>query len=403
MTTIHHAIPLFPESEPILQPERNHDLLYAIVILTGKLSDFTFKFISDAELDDQIEFLLSSGALQEDLIGSSPTLEELRKACLFSFYEFHQFPGQQAWMRINKLVRIAYWIGLDQFDNHQRPRACYHPAMNPEDALAWRLLWWCVYRLDSYANLAAGTPYGIEEEIMNVCLLGDVDAASSSSPGSDTSQVGIPFTSKRLGDLWKSVPRITPCSDEMAMFNYHILTVTALRQVGRGLRRLTLSSAQVHVNEPTVLDQQISTLHLALPEHHLNPARNVLRDETPICHHQRLTNILHTHMAKLLISIMRCKHHSGAEDWLLLWQAIVENSQDMAAFAGSWSTAFILQIDPALCFILFTALIFTYLQRRSQFASVASIARLESQERALLLLLEHFGHRWTQPRMLIRK
>lgn len=73
--------------------------------------------VDDPVLDTRVELLLSSSLLEEDIAGDSPSLDQFRKACLVAFYEFHQFPGHQSWMRIGRLTRMAYRIGLDRLEN----------------------------------------------------------------------------------------------------------------------------------------------------------------------------------------------------------------------------------------------------------------------------------------------
>ncbi|KAF5253143.1 hypothetical protein FANTH_1974 [Fusarium anthophilum] len=170
--SINEAIPLFSEatasnSKDILLT-CNPELAEALLLITAKL--LGFKFASPRfDLDGRIDLILSNTTLQEDTAGDFPSLDLFRKFCLLVFYEFHQFPGQQAWVRIGKIVRLAYWMGLDRLDIIQ--------SVSPEwsnvsdaDLQNWKLVWWCVYRLDSYANLSSGTPYQVDERLVNTSL-----------------------------------------------------------------------------------------------------------------------------------------------------------------------------------------------------------------------------------------
>lgn len=373
-----------------------------ITLLTAKLTQFTFASVDPAELESLIERLLSSGALQEELFGNSPSLDQLRKACLLSFYEFHQFPGQQAWMRIAKLVRIAYWIGLDRFDTGRR----VFPGrqdMSQNEIDDWRLLWWCIYRLDSYANLASGTPYMVEEENVHTSLLKTV-AVSLQMQDQFAGPTDALFLPSRLSCLKDVLPSITSDSQETQEFNLHLVTVTAMRQVGRGLRQYLLNREKAaNTTSPKDLQDQLSVLRLSLPPHFLNPMRNALQNEGPLMHHARLVTILHLHMAKLLIAILSCGHCDEGNEWLLAWQHILETAQDIATISAQWNPTYSLCVDPAICFIIFTALIFVHLHSKSRTVLSSHSASLEHHESVLLLQLEQFARTWTLSRLLICK
>lgn len=297
-------------------------------------------------------------------------------------------------MRISKLVRIAYWIGLDQLDG-RRSRFSNHVVGSRDDMDDWRLLWWCIYRLDSYTNLAAGTPYMVDEDTVLTALVED------SVPLSHNARNSSIFLAGRLDCLWEIIPLMESWSDETMLFNMHILTVTAMRRVGQSLRHHLIRRVIDCGDDPLDLDQRLSCLRLALPAHYLNPTRNALRDETPALHHQRLIVVLHLYNAKLLISIADCRIRRGQEQWILSWQKVVETSQDIASISEQWNSAFTMQVDPAICFIIFTGLVFIHIQRKSQLTTPSAAARLERQETTLLLHLDQFAGKWTQPKMLI--
>ncbi|KAH7126062.1 hypothetical protein EDB81DRAFT_810372 [Dactylonectria macrodidyma] len=402
--TIHDAIPLFSEARLPLDGSGastcSRDLILTLLIITAKISDFTFA--SDGfDLGAHIDLTLSSASLQEDMFGDSPTLDQFRKFCLLAFYEFHQFPGQQAWMRIGKLVRIAYWMGLDRLD--------MLPALSPDwntvsedDLEGWRLVWWCVYRLDSYANLSAGTPYQINEMLVNTALLrgGQIGRAPGSWQQDSTQpRVYLPY---RQDSLLELLPAIIPDSPETVSFNLHITTVTSLRYIGRALHLRSLAPNQELVAAIADAERRLSALRLALPKNFFNPKRNAFMNESCSSHHARLVSALHLLMGQLLAALIRCGCLPEGEDWLLSWQHVLEVCQDVAAIAKQWSSTFSLSVDPAISLIAFTALIFLDLHKK--FAGVTS-TQLESEiehcETFLLLQLEQLAGSWTLPSLLI--
>ncbi|KAJ5586356.1 hypothetical protein N7450_006143 [Penicillium hetheringtonii] len=403
LDVIHDAIPIFSRQRflPSVRASLySRDLISALILITAKLTGFTFSS-DDIDIDACIDLILSSGSLQEDMFSDVPSLDQFRKACLLAFYEFHQFPGRQAWMRISKIIRMSYWIGLDHLENLRvsLPHWCEMSQHELED---WRLVWWCIYRLDSYANLSVGTPYLIDETFVNTSLIRDqpLDSLEESQPGRQ-GQLYLPSRSDRL---WELLSAVESDSQQTSSFNIHIITATVMRQVGRVLR-LTMLGQQVSTNPYiTDLERLLSSLHLALPTNYLNPIRNVSTHEKASEHHARMVNIFHLSMARLLISLMRCASREEGNEWLLSWQQVLETCQDIASLSEQWNSVFSLSVDPAISFILFTALIFLNLHKR--FAAVATFAictRIEHCENVLLLHLEQFATAWTLPRLLIRE
>ncbi|KAJ6133737.1 hypothetical protein N7523_000059 [Penicillium sp. IBT 18751x] len=397
-----------PEEEAQLQrflPSVNsslysRDLIATLVLVTAKLTGFTFHS-GRVDIDASIDLMLSSGSLEEDMFGDVPSLDQFRKACLLAFYEFHQFPGRQAWMRIGKLTRTAYWIGLDQIEKLQSSVPHWR-GMSQHDLEDWRLVWWSVYRLDSYANLSAGTPYLIDETLLNTSLVRDQTSndLQQSQPGRQE-QLYLPSKPDRL---WELLPAIASDSKQTSLLNIHIITTTAMRQVGRVLRLNMLRLQEKSSASLTDMERGLSVLRLALPTNYLNPMRNAFTEETSSEHHARLINVFHLLMARLLLSLIRCVSREEGKEWLLSWQQVLETCQDISCLSEQWNGAFSSSVDPAVSLIIFTALVFLNLHRRSAVVATSAIQNnMAHCENVLLLQLEHFAAAWTLPRLLIRK
>ncbi|KAK5988572.1 hypothetical protein PT974_10056 [Cladobotryum mycophilum] len=398
---MHDAIPIFSRARftPSLRASLySRDLILTMIVITARLTGF--KFASDNfDIDARIDFMLSSGSLQEAMFGDSPSLDQFRKACLLAFYEFHQFPGQQAWMRIGKITRIAYWIGLDRLENNQ---AIYPDwaAMSEEEVEDWRFVWWCVYRLDSYANLAAGTPYLIDETMVNTALLRD--QPWDRPPGSQLEPLKQKvYLPSQPDSLWELIPSVATDSPQTLIFNLHIITVTAMRQCARVMQLHKVRPGGEILSLLSTMNQRLCAHRLALPTNYLNPRRNALSNESALDHHARLVTILHLHMARFIISILSCIRLGEGEKWLLSWQEILETCQDIAAISEQWDSSFSLSVDPAISFIIFTAIIFLDLHKKSTPSVNADLqANCEHYQTVLLLQLEHFASIWTVPKLL---
>ncbi|KFY81292.1 hypothetical protein V500_11553 [Pseudogymnoascus sp. VKM F-4518 (FW-2643)] len=360
------------------------ELISTIVLITAKLTRYAFP-MNGHVLDACIDQLLSSSLLDGDMFGDSPTLDQFRKACLLAFYEFHQYPGNQSWMRIGKLTRMAYRIGLDRLETIRS----FYPdwsSISREDIEEWRSVWWCIYRLDSYSNLSSGTPYLIDEKLINTALMAGLHAQEI-------------FLPPQSGDLWKLIREVTS-NPETLLMNVHTITATAMRQAGLILRVHSLQAREKTISHLADVECHISTLRQALPPGWLNPSRNAFSNESHVDHHARLVTVLHLRMAQLLLAVLNCGKGEESE-WLMSWQQVLEASQDIASIAGQWDSSFCLKVDPAISFVLFTALIFLDLHKKSTAISISNlVSSIDHHMTVLRLQLEQFAHIWTLPKLL---
>ncbi|OQE35112.1 hypothetical protein PENCOP_c014G03463 [Penicillium coprophilum] len=369
----------------------NEGLISVMVTITAKLIGYKL-FPEECVLNTRIDLLLGSSLLEDDIVGDSPSLDQFRKACMLALYDFHQFPGHQSWMRIGRLTRMAYRIGLDRLE----PLRAMCPdwgCLSKEDIEEWRSVWWCIYRLDSYSNLSSGTPYLIDNSFVNTSLL--LDACELNGESS-------PLTLYLPGDsehLWKLLPTITS-NLETRMKNIHIISISAMRQAGLVAGIRLLRPQEEIASHLVKFERHLSALCLALPHGWFNPGRNAFTNESPLDHHARLITVFHLRMARLLSSIVACSRTQD-DGWMSSWQQVLETCQDIAHIAGQWNSSFCIQVDPAICFIIFTALIFLDLHMKSTgTASPELLSTIDHDKTVLRLQLDQFARIWTLPRLL---
>ncbi|KAJ5697568.1 hypothetical protein N7488_011252 [Penicillium malachiteum] len=112
-------------------------------------------------------------------------------------------------------------------------------------------------------------------------------------------------------------------------------------------------------------------------------------------------------MTRFLLAIVGCGQEKG-EAWFISWQKVLEICQDISAAVAQWDNSFFMKDDPAISFIIFTALIFFDLHKKSATAasgldevSAADLcSAIEHQQNALRLQLEQFAKSWMLPRLL---
>jgi hypothetical protein len=367
----------------------DQDLITTMAIVTVRLTQSAER--SDGpNLDAGLDSLLNSSLLDDALIGDNPSLDQFRKAYILAFYEFHQFPGHHSWLRVGRVTRMAYRIGLDRLE-YIRMLYPDWSTVSDEDMQEWRALWWRIYRLDTYSNLASGTPYLIDDTAINTSLI--LRQTKSASQG-----ILLPNT-ENLSDLLS----ILISDSETLLDNFHNITIAIMRQAGLVIRMHMLQRQGGILAQVANVERQLNTLRLALPSGWLNPRRNAFSNETPVDHHARLITVFHLRMAQLLISVAECGQ-KRADGWLLSWQRVLETCQDIASLAGQWDTAYCLTVDPAITFTIFTTLNLLPLQRTSSVTPHSSLrASIDHSITILHLQLRHFGSIWTQARLLACK
>ncbi|KAJ5371013.1 uncharacterized protein N7496_007105 [Penicillium cataractarum] len=371
----------------------SEDLISTILVITAKLTGFTVNKDDPLSLDTRLDHILSSSILEDDLIGDVLSLDQFRKAYLLAFYEFHQFPGHQAWLRVGRVTRMAYRIGLDRLD-HIRTLYPDWNTVGQEDLQEWRSLWWCLYRLDAYSNLSSGTPYLIDDTVIRTSFIQSHTAAITNA----YPELFLPPNSEDLSKVLLA----TSSSPETLLRNVHNITIAILRQAGLVIRLNLLRSQEGIVSQVAKVERQLATIRLALPPGWLNPRRNAFSNESHADHHARTITVLHLRMAQLLLSIADPGLRQGNE-WLLSWQHVLETCQDIASIADQWDSSFCLAIDPAISFTIFTAMIFLDLHKKTTIMVEHNHSSdIDHHITVLHLQLQHFAKIWTLPRLLKR-
>ncbi|PKK43361.1 hypothetical protein CI102_12213 [Trichoderma harzianum] len=400
LDNIHEGIPIFINSH-FLSDCRNlvysHDLILTIVVITAKLTGYVFT-TATFDIDSCIDEILSAGSLEEEMFGNSPSIDQFRKSCLLAFYEFHQFPGRQAWMRIGKLTRMAMWTGLDRLEIIKSKYPSWR-TMTERQLEEWRLIWWCIYRLDSYANLSSGTPYLIDETLAYTSLLQEVPGRAPIEDQHDSVHENF-LLSSHHNSLWGAISIISSQSREISSFNFHIITTTLLRAAVRAIRVHSLQQ-QPEVRCLDDIERHLSAVRLSLPTNYLNTRRNAFSNETGPDHHARLVTLFHLNLVQFLLSVINCYRREQDDEWILRWQRVYEACQDLASISEQWNSSHNLRVDPAISMIIFAALIFLDVHKKSASALVwGSHSSIEHSERVLMMQLEQLATIWTLPRLL---
>ena len=375
----------------------NRSLLLTILGVSAKIQGLTSVWANPG-LDNCLGFLLASTKIADEEISNSlVSLDNFQQACLLAYYEFHQYPGQNAWLKIGQLTRKAYQCGLHQLDNRDQCPLFDTNPMSDDEIEEWRSLWWCIYCLDSYCNITAATPFGVELDSVKTGLVQNSQSAESQFVSEAT--IFLPAETELL---WKTSKDIASRGGDFN-FNIHIVTTTILRGAAKLSRLWKQNPSERLRSRFEALEYDLSAVRLSLPSHYFNLARNVLLNESSSEHHARLVCILHLHASRFLLSFPVHLREDKSE-WLDRWRRTLEYCEDIVLVVREWNAPQCLSVDPAVCLIISEALMIIHLHSQDVANSEPELqARLRSHKDLLLLFLEQFAAIWHLPCFLISK
>lgn len=219
-----------------------------IVTVAGKvLGPISFWVAEDIELC--MKFLLEKTSPEAATSGPQNSLDAFRQECLLAYYQFHQFPGSNSWMRISKLARRAYSVGVNQIDNPDLCSAFDRATATEDDIEEWRYLFWCIYCLDSYSNISVGTPFVVELESINTALP-TIPHDQAHEPSAPLPKIFLPDD---IEGVWQTAKEVLS-NGVMVDLNLHLAITTILRQAGYSTYLLdALLSANDEASEPRLL------------------------------------------------------------------------------------------------------------------------------------------------------
>jgi hypothetical protein len=150
------------------------------------------------------------------------------------------------------------------------------------------------------------------------------------------------------------------------------------------------------------LYDHLSALRLALPVRYLDPTRDVLNNESSVEHHARLICALHLHAARMMVCFTLDTSNTETE-LLQCWEINLQYCEDIVTIVKEWDSQFGSTVDPAICFIIFYALVLVQLHSlKFDLNSHPELeGRLASYKNVLLLFLQQFASAWKFPQLLI--
>ncbi|KAH8700988.1 hypothetical protein BGW36DRAFT_357621 [Talaromyces proteolyticus] len=333
-------------------------------------------------LEDLLDKLRNSCSYAIETSSGFLTLDVFRQACMLAFFDFHQRPGLQSWMKVGQLTRHAYRQGLNQIENPDTCAIYQFPHTIAEDIEEWRRAWWFIYTLDSYSNIMASTPFLIELDGVHTALIGQ-ESESTSDEGLEKSERA--FLASEPDQLWKTMQTIVANGNELNA-NIHLITTTILRMAAKLSLLRKQNPSEDLFRRIESLKGHISAVRLAMPLRYMKPTRDVIINETKERHHERLVCILHIHAALLMLSIPPYPH-KDEDAWLLAWRQTLEPCDDIVSVLKEWD--------------VFASLVVIWLLGKYGFENDVEVReRMGRASDILTLFLDHFEPLCCQPRVL---
>lgn len=393
---VHPSIPLFRQATflPRLAGGTiKESLLLTICVIAARVMPDSV-LTSDTDPDADAQRLLDASTRTLDGVVNSCSLQTFQEACLLSFYEFHQHPGERAWSRISQLTRKAYQKGLHAIDGNNTSIPFNKALMTSEELEEWRYVWWCIHRFDSYSNITSGTPCIVEDESTTTQLV--------TSPLGESNDTMLAHPCIQLPadieSIWETIKVVATTADPfVANFNMHIVTTALVKEGGSMWRLRNHNPSNKLQDRLFVFVRSLAAAKLALPPRYLDPARHTLEAESNHDHHARLICILHIHAASLLAQL------STIECLEIQLIGCLEHCQNIVSVIQHWDGQYTTSVDPAICFIIFLALIILHQIGTSAWGIPTPVSKnIKSDKTLLLLLLQHFQRYWELPRLLLR-
>ena len=392
------SMPLF-RREPFMKRyecgDIDRDLLRTVLAVVTKVRGMKYTW-KDSSPDYYMQARLTFQADEEQTPNTFASLDKARESCLLAFYQFHQYPGHKAWLRIGRLARGAYQCGLHQLDNRDQCPLYDSNAVADDEVEEWRHLWWCIYCLDSYCNITAATPFLVEVDSVRTALL-----STHLSLSCNLAAATPVFLPAETDVLWKTVKEIISQGQSITL-NLQIVTQTALRKAATLARLWRLNPSDRLQSQLAAMENHVSAIRLALPLRFHCIARDVAANESSAEHHARLICLLHLHSCRLTLAL-RLPQKDESE-WLRNWQMSLEICEDIVSVVKQWDPKLSSSVDPAICFIISSALLLVHLHSKDPANSESeSRSKLSSYKDLLLLFMEQFASIWNLPRFLISK
>ncbi|SPJ80010.1 uncharacterized protein FTOL_08401 [Fusarium torulosum] len=309
------------------------DLLLVIFALTVKILGQR-EFCGGPGLKERLRHLRERNSLESKTSASRWSLDDFRQACLLAYYEFHEHPGESAWLRVGNLTRKAYYCGLHQLDNHD---LCDDNDDDDDDKDEWRYVWWCIFCLDSYSNVTSASPFVVHVESIRTSLI-----TNSGRERARKAQIFLPGQPEMF---WQTVEAIRSHGHNVN-FNLHIITTAILREAATLYRLWWQNPSDRLQDRLTALEHHLTEIRLALPPRYLNIARDALHEESHHAYHARLICALHLHISRLVICLPLLLQRSK-EERQDIWYKTLEYCQDIVAVVKQWDNQHSPSVDPA--------------------------------------------------------
>lgn len=345
-------------------------------------------------IDGCLEWLLTKYQLDEDDCRPALSIEDFQYACLVNFYCYYQQPGYKAWMRISQLSRKAYQYRLHQLDCGITDAPTTSFVRDKEE---WRLVWWCIFRLDTHSNIATAAPFVIGLNSIKTAL---VPSSSCALMGNQLQPGSLIFLAEDTESISDTVYEIFSIGEAVTI-NMYIVAITIVREAA-GLHTLAKQGCSGKLfSRLEALGQHIYNTYLALPASFTNMSRQILLSETPVEYNARLVCLSQLQTALLFLT-MSLYLNSGESDRLLHWRRLLERVEILTSIVAHLDTQYLSVVEPSLAFLTYGMLGMLSVHARCELRSQIELrTSVEVMEDVLKHFLEGFAANWNLANVLL--
>lgn len=222
-------------------------------------------------------------ALPNSLSERPVTLDDIREAFLTTFHEYSHLPGRKAWAKMGVLARMAQGYGLHKIDS---PRS--RLTLAEDEREEQRQIWWSIWKLDTYSNTVASTPFLLDVE--NMCTFLPSTSIEDFTAGriGPSSQILLNPGPGYIETLFSAIQ----LEDAIGGQNLFIVVNSLLREASAYRRRLMLNPSASILDGLAAVANSCSYVRLGLSSSYSHPSRNFMTNETPAAHQQRLETLI---------------------------------------------------------------------------------------------------------------
>ena len=218
-------------------------------------------------------------------------LNDVKTAYLLCVFDNTRYPGRKAWYGVGRVVRLAYSLGLDQVD--QAADDGSDSQLSNTEKEERRYLWWHIWKLDCFSNVAYATPRTIDDDSACTALVTTSREDFTAGRIECSDQIFLDNDYSNAWLLAKKLASSTPGN----WSNMYIVANSIIHEAAAIRRRLRLrtGNAALQIRQDSV-ENTLTAFRLALPPGFTSTVPMQCEMNQPSSHRLRLEVLIQLQM-----------------------------------------------------------------------------------------------------------